>query len=114
MLTRFSIKNYQLTIAVFVMIALLGINSFVNMPRSEDPSIEGAYFYVVAVYPGASPTDLEQLIVEPIEDAINELDDIMKLNSSMRDGLAVISVEFNFEVDGDKKYDEVLRQVNNI
>jgi multidrug efflux pump subunit AcrB len=114
MLTRFSIKNYQLTIAVFVMIAILGINSFVNMPRSEDPSIKGAYFYVVAVYPGASPKDMEQLVVEPLEDAINELEDISKINSSMYDGLAVVNVEFDFSVDGDKKYDEVLRQVNNI
>jgi len=114
MLTRFSIKNYQLTIAVFIMVAILGINSFVNMPRSEDPSIKGAYFYVVAVYPGASPKDLEELIVDPIEEAINELDDITKLNSTMNDGLAVVTVEFDFSVDGDRKYDEVLRQVNNI
>jgi multidrug efflux pump subunit AcrB len=114
MLTRFSIKNYQLTIAVFIMVAILGINSFINMPRSEDPPIEGAYFYIVAVYPGASPKDLEQLVVDPIEEAINELDDIQKLNSSMNDGLAVVNVEFDFSVDGVRKYDEVLRQVNNI
>lgn len=114
MLTRFAIKNYQLTIAVFIMIAILGINSFINMPRSEDPSIKGAYFYVVAVYPGASPKDMEQLVVEPIEEAINELEDIKDLTSSMNDGLAVVNVEFDISADGDKKYDEVLRQINNI
>jgi multidrug efflux pump subunit AcrB len=96
------------------MVALLGVNSFVNMPRSEDPPISGAYFYVVAVYPGASPADLEKLVVEPLEDAINELDDIDNLTSSMNDGVAVVNVEFNFDVDGDRKYDEVLRQINNI
>lgn len=114
MLTRFSIKNYQLTIAVFIMVAILGINSFLNMPRSEDPSIKGAYFYVVAVYPGASPKDLEELVVDPVEEALNELDDIQKISSSMNNGLAVVTIEFDFSVDGDRKYDEVLRQVNNI
>jgi multidrug efflux pump subunit AcrB len=113
MLTRFSIKNYQLTIAVFVMIVILGYNSFRNMPRSEDPPISYAYFYTVAVYPGASPSDMEQLVVEPIEEAINELDDINYFGSSMNDGVAVVGVEFT-NVDIDKKYDEVLRQVNNI
>lgn len=114
MLTKFSIKNYQLTIAVFIMVAMLGVNSFINMPRSEDPPLSAAYFYIVAVYPGASPKDLEQLVVEPIEESINELEDIKKLNSTMNDGLAVINVEFNPNVDGDRKYDEVNRQVNNI
>lgn len=114
MLTRFSIKNVQLTVAVFIMVAVLGVNSFVNMPRSEDPPLTAAYFYIVAVYPGASPNDMEQLVVEPVEEALNELEDIKKLNSSMSDGLAVINIEFHPEVDGDRKYDEVNRQVNNI
>jgi multidrug efflux pump subunit AcrB len=114
MLTRFSIKNYQLTIAVFIMVAVLGVNSFINMPRSEDPPLTGAYFYVIAVYLGASPKDMEQLVVDPVEESINELEDIYKLNSSMNDGLAIINVEFNPNVDGDRKYDEVNRQVNNI
>lgn len=112
MLTRFTLKNFQLTVAVFIMAALLGINSFNNMPRSEDPPLTSAYFYIVAVYPGASPKDLEQLVVEPIEESLNELEDIKKLTSSMSDGLAVINIEFDAEVDGDRKYDEVNRQVN--
>lgn len=114
MLTRFAIKNYQLTIAVFIMIAVLGINSFINMPRSEDPPLTSAYFYIVAVYPGASPKDMEQLVVDPLEESLNELEDIKKMTSSMNDGLAVVNVEFNWGVDGDRKYDEVNRQVNNI
>ena len=114
MLTRFAIKNYQLTIAVFIMVAILGVNSFINMPRSEDPPLSAAFFYIVAVYPGASPKDLEQLIVEPVEESINELEDIKKLTSTMNDGLAVVNVEFNDGVDGDRKYDEVNRQVNSI
>ncbi len=84
------------------------------MPRSEDPPLSGAYFYIVAVYPGANPGDLEQLVVDPLEDALNELDDIDNLTSSMNDGVAVVNVEFNMDVDGDRKYEEVLRQVNNI
>lgn len=113
MLTRFSIKNYQLTITVFIMIAMLGINSFINMPRSEDPSLNHAYFYAVAVYPGASPADLEQLVVEPLEEVINELDDISYFGSSMTDGVAVIGAEFE-NVDVERKYDEFMRQINTV
>ncbi|MBN1790244.1 MAG: efflux RND transporter permease subunit [Bacteroidales bacterium] len=113
MLTRLTLKNYQITIAIFVMIALLGVNAFRNMPRSEDPPLNGAFFYAVAVYPGASPGDMEQLVVEPLEEALNELDDIKNFSSSMNDGVALVNVEFNLGVDEDRKYDEVLRQINN-
>jgi multidrug efflux pump subunit AcrB len=49
-------------------------------------------FNAVAVYPGASPGDLEQLVVEPLEEAINELDGIDYFGSSMTDGVAVVGV----------------------
>lgn len=114
MLTRFAIKNYQLTITVFIMVSVLGINAFINMPRSEDPPLTASYFNIVAIYPGASPKDMEQLVVEPVEESINELEDIKNLSSSMNDGLAVINVEFNEDADGDRKFDEVNRQINNI
>ena len=114
MLTRFSIKNYQLTFAFFIMIAILGINAFINMPRSEDPPIDGNFFFVVAAYPGANPEDMEQLIVEPIEESMNELEDVDELKSVVNDGFAVVKIEFDFNVDGDKKYDAILRQINNI
>lgn len=114
MLTRFAIKNYQFTVAVFIMVAVLGVNSFINMPRSEDPPLTSSFFYIIAVYPGASSKDMEQLVVEPAEESINELEDIKKQHSTMNDGLAVINIEFNPNVDGDRKYEEVNRQINNI
>ncbi len=113
MLTRLTLKNYQITLAVFLMIALLGVNAFINMPRSEDPPLSGAFFYAVAVYPGASPEDMEQLVVEPLEEALNEIDDIKRSFASMNDGVAIVNVEFDLGVDQDRKYDEVLRQINN-
>lgn len=113
MLTRFSIKNYQLTISVFIMVLVLGVNSFVNMPRSEDPPLTAPYFYIIAVYPGANPKDMEQLVVEPLEESINELEDIKIMKTTINDGLAVCIVEFEANVDCDRKFDEVNRQVNN-
>lgn len=114
MLTKFSIKNSQFTIAVFLMLGVLGVNSFVNMPRSEDPAISANFFSIVVVYPGANSIDLEKLVVEPLEESISELDDIKSLTSNMRDGVAVVGVEFNPESDGNRKYDEINRQINNI
>ena len=65
-------------------------------------------FTAVAVYPGASPADMEQLVTEPIEKKLNALEDVKKLTSSSSDGLSVVLVEFNSNVDAERKYDQVL------
>jgi multidrug efflux pump subunit AcrB len=66
----------------------------------------------VAAYPGASPIDLEQLVVDPVEARLRQLEDLKTLKTSIEDGLAVFQAEFEATADADKKYDEVLRELN--
>ncbi len=111
-ITDFSVKNYQFTLIVFVMLAALGINSLLNMPRGEDPDFSSPEFNIVVVYPGTSPKDMEQLVVDKMEKRINELDDIKKIVSRMEDGLAVIDVAFKYQTDPDKKYQDLVREMD--
>jgi multidrug efflux pump subunit AcrB len=111
-LAEFSVRNYQFTIVIFLMAAALGINALLTIPQAEDPTFPLPTFSVVAVYPGATPVDMEQLVVDPIERRLNELEDLKRTKTEIRDGLAVIEVEFETGVDADKKYDEVVREVN--
>jgi multidrug efflux pump subunit AcrB len=113
-IAEFSVKNYQFTIIIFVMVIAIGVNALINMPKSEDPTFRPPFFIVVAVYPGTSPADMEELVVDPIEDKINELDDLDRMRSDMEDGLATIRVEFKYGTDRDKKYDDVVREINNL
>ena len=80
-LTSFSVKNYQFTIILFVLALVMGANALVNMPRGEDPPFGAPIFIVLAVYPGTSPTDMEELVAEPIEDVLYNLDDIKKMTT---------------------------------
>lgn len=111
---KFSIDNYQLTLTIFAFLLFMGLASFLNMPQREDPALDVPNNIVIAVYPGASPEDIESQVVDPIEDAINELDDIKEVQTNIRDGVAVTEVEFNFGVDSDEKYDELQRQLNQV
>ncbi|AEW01752.1 multidrug transporter AcrB [Niastella koreensis] len=111
-ITDFSVKNYQFTLIVFVMLIAIGVNSLLNMPRGEDPDFQAPTFSLVVVYPGTSPKDMEELVVDPIEKRMNELDDIKRIISRIDDGLAVIQVEFKYESDPDKKYQDVVREVD--
>jgi multidrug efflux pump subunit AcrB len=94
------------------MLVAVGITSFINIPRQEDPYFPISLFQIVAVYPGAEPQDVERLVVKPIEDRLSELDDVKTIESFSNDGVATILPEFYGSTDIEKKYDEVVREVN--
>ncbi len=110
----FSVTRWQFTLVLFGLLIAMGLSSLSRIPRSEDPEFHVPIPTIVVVYPGADPVDIERLVVDPIEDAINELDDIKKMESRSMDGVGVIQVEFQWSTDADEKYDEVVREVNRI
>lgn len=111
---RFSIKNYQFTITLFVFLLAIGLSSFFQMPQSEDPVLDIPAVMVISIYPGALPKDIESQVVDPIEEALNELDDIKEIATYIRDGVAVTEVEFFFGVDAEEKFEDVQAQVNGL
>jgi multidrug efflux pump subunit AcrB len=113
-LWSFAVRRWQFTLVMFALLIALGIASLSNIPRSEDPSFPFPAVTLTLVWPGANPADMERLIVKPIEDAINTLENVKKIQSSAFDGLAVVHVEFYFGSDPEKKQDEVVREFNRI
>ncbi|MCX6303133.1 MAG: efflux RND transporter permease subunit [Bacteroidia bacterium] len=113
-ISELAVKNYQFTIVVFLLLVSLGIYSFLEIPQSEDPEFPIAIFPIVAVYPGASPSDIEELVVEKVEKSLNELEDIDRVKSEIKEGVAIIVVEFSSESDPDESYDELMSQVNSV
>lgn len=113
-ITDFSVKNYQFTLIVFVMMIAIGLNSLFNMPRGEDPDLEAPQFSAIIIYPGTSPQDMEELVVDPIEKKLNELDDVKKLVTRIDDGLAVVRIEFKYETDPERKYQDVVRELDGL
>lgn len=110
----FAVRRWQFTLVVFGLLIALGVASWQNIPRSEDPVFDFPAVTITAVYPGADPEDMERSVVKPIEDALNTLDNLKKLQSSAYDGVAVVHVEFFYGEDNQKKQDEAIRELNRI
>ena len=113
-IAAFSVKNYQFMLVVFLLALGLGLNALLTMPRAEDPSTSSPTFSVIAVYPGTNPTDMEDLVVKPLEESLNALDNVKKIVTTIDDGLAVLRIDFVYSEDVDDKYAEVLREVNSL
>jgi len=114
-LPEIAIKNKQFTIIFFLLILLIGVNSFFNMPRTEDPPITIPGAVVKVVYPGANPKNMEELVIKPIEDAISEVDDISKIKSTALNNFAILIIDFEYgSGDVDDQYDEIVNKIGSI
>src|SRR6218665_389682 len=113
-ISEYAVKNYQFTLIMFLMAVVVGVTTLLTMPRSEDPEITAPQYSIVVVYPGTSPTDMEELVVDPIEEKINELEDMKRIKTTISDGLAVFRVEYKYESDPDEKYQELVREINSL
>ena len=109
---EFPIRRYQFTLVAFLCLVALGWYAFASVPREEDPYFKIPGFTVAAIYPGADPKDLERLVAKPLEDKFAALDDVRKMETSIRDGVSFTAIEFLASTDADKKYDEVTRELN--
>jgi multidrug efflux pump subunit AcrB len=111
-LLDFPVRHWQFTVVVFAMLAALGVSSWLAIPRGEDPPLYVPSFSVIAVYPGASPADLERLVVRDVEERLDALENVDQIESRIEDGVATVNVEFDFGEDPDDRYDEVIREMN--
>ena len=111
---KFFVNNYQFTLLIFLAMMILGVNSLLNMPRGEDPPFGAPIFSVIVIYPGTSPKDMEQLVADPLEEELYQLEDIKRIKTTIADGLIVMLVEFNYGVNVDTKNNDVIREINKI
>ncbi|MCZ7682952.1 MAG: efflux RND transporter permease subunit [Sandaracinaceae bacterium] len=112
MISSFAVRRWQFTLVVFGMMLALGATTLVTIPKSEDPAFPFPLFIVVAVLPGASPADVERLVVDPIEDEIQTLENLHDVRTEISDGVAIIRVEFEADEDPDTKENEVRRELD--
>ncbi len=111
-IAEFSVKNAQFTFIVFGFIMALGIGALLNMPRAEDPKFAPPGYNIVVIYPGAGPLEIERKITDKLEARLGALENVDRMRSTSFNGMSLTIIEFRHGEDADKKYDEVIREVN--
>ncbi len=113
-LPELAIQQRSFTWMIIVFLTILGVRAYMTMPRTENPEVSVPGSSVIVVMPGASPLDMEKMVALPLEETLNGLEDIKRIAAEVRDGIAIVTVEFESQTDPDDKYNEVVRQVNSI
>ena len=72
-LAGLAVRRWQFTLVAFALLTMLGLSALMTTPRSEDPQFPFPIVIVRAVLPGAEPTEMEELVAEPLEKRMQEL-----------------------------------------
>lgn len=98
-LASLSIDNKTSIYLLTVLITIMGIFSYVTLPKEKFPEVEIPIFSIVTVYAGASPSDVENLITRPIEQELKGIDGVDEISSVSKQATSIIIVEFETEKD---------------
>jgi len=109
------LQNHVLANSTFVVVLIIGSLIYTQMPRSKDPEINFNWINVTTSLPGASTEDIEKLVTDPLEAAIQQVSDVKYVNSESREGISSITVRFEELSDRnfDKRLNDFRREIQN-
>jgi multidrug efflux pump subunit AcrB len=108
---NYLVRKQKITLLFFVMVLVLGLFSFLQLAKQEQPEITVNIATVTTIYPGASPEKVEQTITKKIEERINELQGLKSIKSTSSLGVSSIVVEAQDGIDPKEKWKELRQKV---
>ena len=108
--------NSKLTILLMIALMIIGVYSSTLIPREEEPQIIIPMADVMVGYPGASPKEVENRVVKPLEQIISNIKGVEHIHAQAMNGQAMIIVQFYVGEDTErsyvKLYDELMKHKN--
>lgn len=110
-LTHLALSNREFTIVATLLLLVYGVLGFLGMPRSEDPYMEPPFVNVVVILPGATSVDLENLVLDPLDDLVRELDEVRHTDGLCRSGVASLMITLEDGTDQAEAVTKIERKV---
>ncbi len=108
--------DHPLTFILSLFILALGFLSLEFMPREENPQIKVSGGAVIVALPGARPSEINKVIIEPLEKKIKEIKGVEHIYSYAKDSVGIVQVQYYIGEDKEKSnlklYDQVMRNMD--
>lgn len=108
------LTNIRIVILLVIIIVVAGISSFIALPRRLNPEVKLPIVTVSTLLPGASPKDVEDLVTNPIEDAVKGTKGITELNSVSNESVSTIIAQFNSTTSPEKAEADLKSAVDSV
>ena len=111
-LAEISIKRPSLVIVLFSILILGGLFSYSRLGYELIPKFEQNVITIATIYPGASPSEVENTVTKKIEDAVASLENIKKIDSRSYESLSTVSITLNSKAKVDVSLNDAQRKIN--
>ena len=108
----FFVKRAPTVFLVAGCILLFGLVTYCTLPREAAPDVKVPYVIATTPYPGVSPADIETLVTNPLENELTGLKKLKALRSTSSEGVSLVFLEFEPEVDIDEAIQRARDRVN--
>ncbi len=98
-LTSFALKNSTTVLFLTFLIIVMGVTTYISLPRENFPEINIPKIYIGVTHPGNSPSDIENLITRPIEKELNTISEVDNITSTSIQDYSTIIAEFTADTD---------------
>lgn len=109
-LSALAVRERAVTLFLILLSVVAGLYAFLSLGRAEDPAFTVRVMVVSAVWPGASPEEMQRQVVDRLEKRIQEVDYLYRIETTVRPGRADLQVEFQDYTPSDR-IPELLYQV---
>lgn len=92
------IEKHNAVFAFVVLIVVMGVIAYVQLPRESMPEIKQPYIFVTTSYIGVSAHDIESLVTDRIERELDGMDGVDEITSESRQNFSFIFVKFTSDV----------------
>lgn len=113
-LAEVSIKRPSLVIVMLVLLILGGLFSYKQLNYELIPKMEIKVVTISTIYPGASPSEVENTVSKKIEDAVSSLEGVKSIQAKSYESLSAVIIEFNQDVDVNYAMNDAQRKINAI
>ncbi len=93
-IANFSVRNGVFVNMLMIGLFLYGIYSFFSMPVELNPPVPFNWVFITVPYPGASPVEVENLIIDPIEAEVKDIEKIDEIQSTAGESIGFVLIKF--------------------
>lgn len=112
--TEHSVRRPVTTMMVFVSLVVVGLIATKLVPLEYFPDISFPGAYINVPYPGASPDEVEEQVIKPIEEALATISGVDRINSNSGENNGGIQVIFNQGSDIHLKAIEIKEKIESV
>lgn len=100
-LTKLAISR-RVTISMFIVaLVIMGLVGLSKMPWDLNPKVDFPIVSVTIPYPGASPEEIEQRVVRPVEDQVSVINNVDRVQSESQESIGSITIRFRYGTNAD-------------